>query len=99
MSAKTTFQKSLHLLDRQDMERGEELLRKALSEAESENDQYTIGQVLCCLGELLHQLGRNEESEIFLNRFLGLQREDDVLDEEQRRVKELLAAIKADRGL
>jgi hypothetical protein len=98
MSAKSTFQKSLYVLDAHDVKRGEELLRRALSEAESEKDQYTMGHVLCCLGELLHQLGRNDDAEALLNRFLGLHREDDVLDEEQTRVEQMLAAIKADRG-
>jgi hypothetical protein len=92
-TADNTFQKALLLLDRGQPDRGEELLRAALQEAEQQGDDLTLVRALCCLGDLLHELGRDGEAVPLLERVSAVEREDDVLAYEVRRARELLAAI------
>jgi hypothetical protein len=94
-TADGTFQKALLILDRGQTNRGEELLRAALQQAEEEGDDLTHGRALCCLGELLHELGRDAEAQPLLERMAAVERDDDVLDYEVQRANELLATIAA----
>ena len=94
-TAASTFQKALLLLDRGQPARGEELLRASQEQAEQERDDLTLTRALCCLGDLLHELGRDAEAVPLLERVSAVQREDDLLNYEIQRAKELLAAISA----
>jgi hypothetical protein len=94
-AAEAVFQKALLLLDRGESGRGEELLRNALGLAEQQRDGLTLVRALCCLGELLHDLGRDPDALPLLERVSAVEREDDLLDYEVNRAKELLAEIAA----
>ena len=98
MKARLVFQKALHVLDREHFTDGERLLREALQKAQEEEDHVTRGGTLCCLGDLLFRLRRLDEAESVLNRFERLLRSDDVLDQEARRVTELLDSIQKITG-
>ena len=60
--AEISFQKALLLLDRGKIERGEECLRDAISLFQSTQNRAGLLQAQCCLGDLLVQLGREEEA-------------------------------------
>lgn len=92
-TADGTFEKALLIIDRGQPSRGEELLRAALQQAEEEGDDLTHVRALCCLGELLHELGRDGDACPLLKRVSTVEREDGVLDYEIQRATALLAAI------
>ena len=79
------------LLDRGAVDRGEELLRQSIPEAEQENDQVTLVQSLVCLGDLLYETARPEDARPLLARALQHHRNDDVLAYEFAHARELLA--------
>ncbi len=93
MSAKQIFNKALLLLDRGQMERGEACLREAISLGESEPDELSLAGALCALGELLLMQERGEEAVPFLERVIGFERDDDLIDYEQSRARELLHEV------
>lgn len=90
MTACQKFQKALMLLDRGALDRGEEVLRDVVADAEHESDQVALVQSLVCLGDLLFEVGRSSEARTFLERALQDTRNDDVLAHEFARAKELL---------
>jgi len=91
MTAQQKFQKALMFLDRGAVDRGEEVLRQAIPDAEQENDQVALIQGLVCLGDLLYETARPEEARPLLERALQHQRDDDLLAYEFARARELLA--------
>ena len=99
MTARQSFQKALLTLDQGRLEEGEVLLRSVIKQANTERDHYTYGRALCCLGDFLYQEGQSQEAEETLRQFISLERDDDVLDVEQRRVEELLEAIARSRAV
>nr|WP_132454852.1 hypothetical protein [Paraburkholderia sp. BL8N3] len=90
MIARQKFQKALMLLDRGALDRGEEILRDVVVEAERESDPVALVQGLVCLGDLLFEVGRSSEARPFLKRALEETRDDDLLGHEFARAKELL---------
>jgi tetratricopeptide (TPR) repeat protein len=94
MDARQMFRKAVYLLDCGQVVDAERVLRDAAAKAESEREQYTFGRALCCLGDLLFQLGRYAEARDMLTRLQGLPQEDDVLDVERLRARELLNVIR-----
>lgn len=92
-TAQMLFEKALLVLDRGELQRGEDILRQALDLAERQPDPVATVRILCCLGELLHELDRSAEALPFLKRVSTIRREDDLLDYETRRAKELLDEI------
>lgn len=91
MKSSQEFQKALLLLDYGKIEKGEEKLKYVISQAESENDDLTLVRALVCLGDLLSELGKNDEARIFLTKALSYKRDDDVLAYEFNRAAELLS--------
>ena len=91
MHGKQKFSKVLMLLDRGQIERGEQLLRGVIEEAETENDQITLIRGLVVLGELLCEVGRSTDATPFLQRATSLEGEDDMVAVELERAKKLLA--------
>lgn len=88
------FQRALILLNRGALYRGEEVLRRVVSE--SAGDATMLVQGLVCLGDLLQQTGRSSESRPFLERALRQKLDDDLddlLDWELDRARELLSAM------
>lgn len=90
LTARLTFQKALRILGLGRMAEGERLLNDALNLATQEGNTNLAGRTLCCLSELLYELGKTDEAESFATRFGAVKREDDVLDEEAARVEKIL---------
>jgi len=93
MSGTVVFRKALHLLDRGDLRRGEELLRQSIEAAHGEGDEVTEFGARACLGDLLMGLQRVSEALPFLQQVAALERVDDVLEYEVIRARELLASL------
>ncbi len=66
-----------------------------MQEAEHQQDELTRVRALCCLGDLLHALGRDGEAMPLLQSVSVVERDDDLLAYEINRAKELLVAITA----
>ena len=94
-AAEAALQKSLILLDHGEPARGEEFLGRAIHLAEEGHDDLTLVRALCCLGDFLHDMGRDEEATPLLKRVAAVQRDDDLLSYEVQRAKALLATIAA----
>ena len=90
MSAKNLVNKALVLLDRGEGERAEAVLEDAIRAGETEGDDVSLGTALCVLGDWLIQRGARSKGEPYLRRLLAIAREDDVLDREYARARELL---------
>ena len=90
MTADIKLQKALLILDRGNLQCGEEYLREAMSLAETENDEVTLITVLCSLGDLLYMQERSQEAIPFLQRVLRFAREDDLCAYEMDRAREIL---------
>ncbi len=93
--AEISFQKALLLLDRGNVERGEECLRDAISLFQSTQNRVGLLQAQCCLGDLLVQLGREEEAIPLLKAVAEAEVDDDVVDYEIGRARELLVELAA----
>jgi tetratricopeptide (TPR) repeat protein len=88
------FQKALLLLDQNELERAEELLRELVAQTE---DLSSTVRARVVLGDLFCQLRREDEARPLLQRALELARAHellDVLEYEIRRAKELLAELR-----
>ncbi|HET6251996.1 MAG TPA: hypothetical protein VFE47_30200 [Tepidisphaeraceae bacterium] len=95
MNANALFQKALLLLGSGRDQDREVVLREAIAIAKTEGASYALGQSLACLGDLLFRLERPAEAKEILLEFMAhASDEDDVLDFERQRVKELLTALK-----
>lgn len=73
------------------------MLRRAEAYAVQLGDKTGEGQVLCCLGAVLRQLGRYPDAEPYLQRSLGLHREQQERDEAGWALYEL-ALLKREQG-
>jgi hypothetical protein len=93
MNAGDSFRKALYLLDRDDMVRGEQILREVITSTEATKETLYY-EACCCLGMLLVELGRNDEAVPLLEQVAALEAGDlfdDVLDYEIRTARRLLA--------
>jgi hypothetical protein len=90
MTAANTFRKALSQLDHDQLEKGEASLRSAITEATAELDEVTRVGATTCLGDLLFELGRLEEARPLLEAIAAFERDDEVLDWEIQRARELL---------
>ncbi|MEM1097068.1 MAG: hypothetical protein AAGJ10_20920 [Bacteroidota bacterium] len=93
MTARDTFHKGLLLLDRKSIERGEEFLRSAIALAAEEKDKATFAAASCCLGELLLQMGKQEEAAVFLQGVVSMDSQDGLCSYEIAKAGELLNQI------
>lgn len=92
MTANHVLQKALLLLDRGSAKRGEEELRRAISDAESESDLATLTTAACALGDLLVELGRFDEAKPALEQAVATGTATRQ-HHEVRRARELLSRI------
>ncbi len=90
------FQKALYLLDRSNIVDGELNLRNAISLAKEEADDITLISAMACLGELLYELSRNEESLHFLIPVSQVNRDDDLLNNEITTAKKIVNALQGE---
>lgn len=93
MTAQLFFQKGLLLLDQNQGIDGIEALNKAISLAETEDDQVTLGAASCCLGEFLYFQGKSKEAVLLLEKTLNITCERDLLSYEKRRAQEILTEL------
>ena len=93
MAANQVLQKALLLLDRGNLTQGEQEVRRAIAEAESEADDGTLITASCALGDLLVQLGRGEEAKPLLEQVIAKGHAHAQHAYEVRRASELLADI------
>ena len=91
MKAQKHFCKALSFLDLGLGPHGESLLRRAIREAEREENELLLCSALTRLGELLVKSGRGREAEQLLNRVLESNHHNDALLMEVERARELLA--------
>jgi tetratricopeptide (TPR) repeat protein len=93
MKANMKFQKALLLLDRERFDEGEECLQSAILLAQDESDEITLGTAYSCLGELYFLQERIQEALPLLKKVSKIEREDDLLDHEIERSREILQKI------
>lgn len=93
MEAQNEFNKSLKYLDFGKLGKGEDCLKKAIQLAENENDIVTLIKAFCCYGDLLCFMGKKAEAKPYLERVVSYKSDDDVLDYEVSRARELLLDI------
>ncbi|MEM1095773.1 MAG: hypothetical protein AAGJ10_14330 [Bacteroidota bacterium] len=77
------------MLDRKSIERGEELVQASIALAEEESDKATFAAASCCLGELLLQLGKQEEATVFLQDVVSMDSQDGLCSYEIAKAGEL----------
>ncbi len=90
MKAQRTFSEALTCLDGGSLTRGEAMLRKAISTAEHEDNEFVLGSALFRLGELLIKEHRTLEARPILARIIEIDSEDNPLFFEADRARELL---------
>ena len=93
MGANELFKKALLLLDRNDLVRGEQILREVSNSTEP-NREMLYYEACGCLGELLVMTGRRDEAVPLLKQVAALETEnlfDDLLDYQMQRARRLLA--------
>jgi tetratricopeptide (TPR) repeat protein len=95
MKAREKFNKAIILLDRGELDRGEQTLREALSLARSEEDLYDVVQILCCLAEFLQQNDQPNESLKLFKQALPLAVAEG-LSEEERISRKAIAELEGD---
>jgi tetratricopeptide (TPR) repeat protein len=98
MIANIQLQKALLYLDRGLLEKGEDLLRSSIRSAYNEGDEIAEVQACCALGDLLCELGQWVEAKQLLERVVSVQRDDDVLEMEVLRARELLNVMRQEPG-
>ena len=90
--AEQSFQKALLLLDQNKLDDGEKLLREIVENSKADNS-LLFSRASCCLGELLHRVGRQDEAIPFLKKVVLSESDDlckDVLGFEIQQAKKLL---------
>ncbi len=95
MSARTNFQLALHLLDRDQTDRGGAKLEETINAAEIEGDEVTLIGALCALGELCVANDYVDDAKEMLTRVVQLAqaRTDDVCDQSQTIAEAILLRI------
>lgn len=93
MNPRLTFQKALYLLDRGRKDEAEAILRQTIVLAEQFNDEISLGQAQCCLGEVLCCQNRIEEAKPILEKVVAIKRDDDLLQFEINHARQLLEEI------
>lgn len=93
MAAATSFRKALMQLDYGKQDEAIGNLRTAIDEASNENDDVTKYGAMCCLGDVLVERGEINDARPLLEEVAALVRNDDVLDNEQERARELLGQL------
>lgn len=100
MSARLLFQKALLLLDQGNYTRGAAILRDTITAADTEGDAVTALAARVCLGDLLLEIGQREQASVVLRAALALPNtdQDDVLQQERGRARDLLTSLEASKG-
>jgi tetratricopeptide (TPR) repeat protein len=93
MQAQNEFNKALKYLDFGKTEKGEDCLKNAIQLAENENDTITLIKAFCCYGDLLCFMGKKAEAKPYLEHVASYKSDNDILDYEVSRAKELLLNI------
>ena len=58
-------------LDKEEYEKAERQLKKAICVAKENNKDYELVTIQCCYGDLLYRLGRIEEATIYLDKVVS----------------------------
>ena len=96
MSAEQDLARALVFLEFEKLEQGEKALIKAIDNAEEEDDTQTLVSAMCCLGDLLYSLERDDEAKLWLEKVIDHKGDDPdpELSEEFAMAEEFLANLK-----
>lgn len=89
----TEFDKALRLLDLEEYNEAEVLIKKAIKIAQDEEKEYELMGIYCCYGEVLSMINREEEAKIYLKKVIDFYEATWECEYEYNMAKELLDAI------
>ncbi len=90
MSAQAVFKRALILMEFDRLDEAESSLREAIGLAEDEKDESTLVSAMCCLGDYLFSLGKDEEAGSWLKRVLTHRGDNPSLEDEFAMADEFL---------
>jgi len=90
MSGQQTLERALILMEFDKLEEAEHALREAITLADDEDDIETLVTAMCCLGDYLYSIEKDEEAAVWLKKVLEYQPDDDSLADEMAMAREFL---------
>ena len=76
MSAEQVLERALVFLEFEKLDKGEQTLRQAIEAADEEDDTHTLVSAMCCLGDLLYSLNRDDEAKEWLEKVMAHKGDD-----------------------
>lgn len=90
MSGKQALDRALIFMEFDKLSEAETALREAVRLAEEEEDVETLVGAMCCLGDYLYSVERDEEAVVWLKKVLEHRPDDDSLADEMAMAEEFL---------
>ena len=90
LEAKQILDRALILMEYDKLAEAETALRQAIEGAKSEEDESTLITAMCCLGDYLFSLGRDQEAADWFKNVLDRKTDDEHLCEEFEMANEFL---------
>lgn len=87
------YDKALRLLDLEEYDKAEELLKKSVQIAKEKKNNYELMEIYCCYGEFLAMMEREDEAKSYLNEVIDFYEKTSECENEYDMAREILDTI------